>query len=84
MSSSTKRFQYGYDVGSSAIPTTTTPAGAGGSFAAWARSDLDADGRTSWYVLNGAAYDGRVVLAPCHRHRRQGRVNSARIGPARR
>jgi hypothetical protein len=62
--SGSQRFQYGYDVGSGAIPTTTTPAGADGSFAAWARGDLDADGRTSWYVLNGATFDGRVVLAP--------------------
>lgn len=62
--SGSQRFQYGYDVGSSAIPTAAAPAGSSQFFAAWARGDLDADGRTSWYVLNGATYDGRVVMAP--------------------
>ena len=59
-----QRFQYGYDVGSSAVPGGATPAGADSSFAAWARGDLDGDGRTSWYVLNGASFDGKVSMAP--------------------
>jgi len=62
--SGAQRFQYGYDVGPSAVPTAEAPADADATFAAWARGDLDGDGRTSWFVLNGASYDGRVVMAP--------------------
>lgn len=62
--SGAQRFQYGYDVGSTAVPSGPTPAGADESFAAWARGDLDGDGRNSWFVLSGAATDGRVTMAP--------------------
>jgi len=63
--SGAQRFQYGYDVGASSVPgAAATPAGADASFAAWARGDLDGDGRTSWFVLNGASFDGRVTMAP--------------------
>jgi len=62
--SAAQRFQYGYDVGSSAVPTGDAPTGADETLAAWARGDLDGDGRTSWYVLNGASFDGHVVMAP--------------------
>jgi hypothetical protein len=59
-----QRFQYGYDVGASAVPAGAAPSGADSTFAAWARGDLDGDGRTSWFVLNGASIDGQVVMAP--------------------
>lgn len=62
--SGAQRFQYGYDVGSTAVPSSPAPAGADESFAAWARGDLDGDGRNSWFVLSGAAIDGRVTMAP--------------------
>jgi len=59
-----QRFQYGYDLGSTAVPAGSAPAGSDQTLAAWARGDLDGDGRTSWFVLSGASFDGQVVMAP--------------------
>jgi len=62
--SQAQRFQYGYDVGATGAPTSEAPSGADERFTAWARGDLDGDGRNSWFVLSGAALGDQLVMAP--------------------
>src|SRR5690606_25366898 len=59
-----QRFQYGYDLGTTAVPGVSAPAGAEQTFAAWARGALDGDGRNSWFVLSGAVFDGQARTSP--------------------
>lgn len=65
-----QHYQYGYDVGppraGTGVPIHDLPAGVdeNQSFTAWARGDLDGDGRTSWFTLQGAVIDGQVYTAP--------------------
>lgn len=57
-----QHYQYGYDVGSSAAAGGEGTGGTG--FTAWARGDLDGDGRTSWFTIEGSVVDGQLVTAP--------------------
>lgn len=65
-----QHYQYGYDVGGPragmGVPIQDLPADVdeNQSFTAWARGDLDGDGRFSWFVLQGASLDGQVYTAP--------------------
>ena len=62
-------YQYGYDVGGPKVQVTLpkggNPPGLDKDFTytAWARGDLDGDGRTSWFVTEGAVMEGRLVHA---------------------
>lgn len=63
-------FQYGYESGGKKVNVTLphggNPPGLDGSqtWTAYARGDLDGDGRSSWLVLEGAIVDGRVLAPP--------------------
>lgn len=57
-------YQYGYDVGGSKVSGSEAVEGDGAKFTAWARGDLDGDGRTSWFTLEGTVIDGQIVMAP--------------------
>jgi hypothetical protein len=57
-------YQYGYDVGGSKVSGSDAVEGDGAQFTAWARGDLDGDGRTSWFTLEGKVVDGNLVMAP--------------------
>ncbi len=64
-----QRYQYGYDVGTSSVPTingsTSQPTQEeASSFSAWARGDLDGDDRIAWFVLTGRVIDGQLAVAP--------------------
>jgi hypothetical protein len=65
--SGTQRYQYGYEVGASTVGAGTGPSSSASSssqFTMWARGDLDGDGRTSWFVMNGGVEDGEIVHSP--------------------
>src|SRR5690606_27932148 len=50
-----QRYQYGYDKGPGTIE------GASEGYTAWARGDLDGDGRTSLFRVRGNLVNGNVV-----------------------
>ncbi len=56
--SSVQRYQYGYDIGA---PLTE---GSRASFTAWARGDLDGDGRAGWFKLRGRQVGQEIYVAP--------------------
>jgi type IV pilus assembly protein PilA len=51
-------YQYGYDVGAGTMEDSTE------SYTAWARGDLDADGRTSLFRIRGEVVGGQVIHGP--------------------
>jgi hypothetical protein len=53
-----QRYQFGYDVGAG------TSGGAVEGYTAWARGDLDGDGRTSLFRIRGELIGGSLVHAP--------------------
>jgi hypothetical protein len=53
-----QRYQYGYDVGAGTLPGATE------GFTAWARGDLDGNGRTSMFRLRGELVNGQIHHAP--------------------
>ena len=57
-----QHYQYGYDMGGSKVSGGNE--GAGSSFTVWARGDLDGDGRTSWFTIEGSVVGGQIVTAP--------------------
>lgn len=56
--SGAQSYQYGYDVGAGTLGDSTE------SYTAWARGDLDADGRTSLFRIRGEVVGGQVIHAP--------------------
>lgn len=62
-------YQYGYDAGAPKVQVTLpkggNPPGIDKKFTytAWARGDLDADGRYAWFVTEGAVLSGTLVHA---------------------
>lgn len=56
--SGNQTYQFGYDVGAGTITDSTE------GYTAWARGDLDGDGRTSLFRIRGELVKGTVVHAP--------------------
>lgn len=56
--SGSQSYQFGYDVGAGTV------GGASEGYTAWARGDLDGDGRTSMFRLRGDVIDGKIVHSP--------------------
>ena len=56
--SGTQHYQYGYDLGEGTVQ------GSSESYTAWARGDLDGDGRPSLFRMRGENIDGNVIHAP--------------------
>lgn len=56
--SGNQNYQFGYDVGAGTV------AGASEGYTAWARGDLDGDGRTSMFRLRGELVNGDIINAP--------------------
>ncbi len=56
--SGNQHYQYGYDLGEGTV------SGSSESYTAWARGDLDGDGRNSLFRMRGENVDGNVIHAP--------------------
>jgi len=62
-------YQYGYDTGAPKVQVTLPKGGSPHgldkkyTYTAWARGDLDADGRYGWFVTEGAVLSGTLIHA---------------------